>query len=277
MTLLHKPFRLYPGEWRILSLYGALFLLLVNVVLDYGYAIFKSTGYYIAESLLFSTFWLLYIPATVLLQRIYRMPVDSKLKVVLGMLVFGTHFCVYPALIYVLSRIFYYHTFAFWQTLAFGFTHYFISATLLYSFITFVIYVTSPGYDSKSIECDADENTNQPLTSMLVSDSQNKSISILLSDIYYFSACTPYVGIHHPNKKYLNTNTLKSLSALLDGNRFVRIHKSYIVNVDKVIMCQSRLNGDYDITLTDGTILRVSRVYAKNFKTRFRVGQRVTV
>ncbi|RYF37203.1 MAG: LytTR family transcriptional regulator, partial [Cytophagaceae bacterium] len=46
-------------------------------------------------------------------------------------------------------------------------------------------------------------------------------------------------------------------------------HKSCIVNITKVRSYQSRLNGDYDLLLSNEVVLRVSRNYASGFKTAF--------
>ena len=62
--------------------------------------------------------------------------------------------------------------------------------------------------------------------------------------------------------------TLKSLSEKLDNRLFVRIHKSEIVNLSKVQSYQSRQNGDYDVTISDSSVLRISRNFAKDFKTK---------
>lgn len=55
----------------------------------------------------------------------------------------------------------------------------------------------------------------------------------------------------------------------LDTRTFVRVHKSTIVNLEKVSSFKSRLNGDYDLLLKNGTIVRLSRTYAANFKNEF--------
>lgn len=78
-----------------------------------------------------------------------------------------------------------------------------------------------------------------------------------------------YARIHHLQQHYLHHQSLKAMASQLDPQQFVRIHKSCMVNVHKVVACRSRLNGDYDLTLTDGTSLRLSRNYAADFKARF--------
>ena len=107
------------------------------------------------------------------------------------------------------------------------------------------------------------------ISSIITSDRNNKKIIIDVNEILYFSANSPYVNIFHLSKKYLHTETLKSLETQLDDKQFIRIHKSHIVNSDKIISIQSRKNGDYDVTLIDNTNLRMSRNYVAKFKSNF--------
>jgi two-component system LytT family response regulator len=49
-------------------------------------------------------------------------------------------------------------------------------------------------------------------------------------------------------------------------SRFVRIHRSTIVNIQSVSKWTSRGNGDYDLLMSEGTLLRLSRNYAQAFR-----------
>jgi DNA-binding LytR/AlgR family response regulator len=109
---------------------------------------------------------------------------------------------------------------------------------------------------------------NSHLKSLLVMDN-NERIVISTADILYFSANSPYINIHHKQKRYLHNETLKSLSQRLDNELFVRVHKSVIVNIKNVQSYKSRLNGDYDLTMADGKEVRLSRNYASIFKQKF--------
>lgn len=114
------------------------------------------------------------------------------------------------------------------------------------------------------------QNTESPhfIHSILISD-KNKKFWLQIEDILYISANSPYIYIYHPSKRYLHAQTLKLLQTQLDDRYFVRIHKSHIVNIQKISSVQSRQNGDYDITLVNNIKLRVSRNYAKSFKEKF--------
>jgi DNA-binding LytR/AlgR family response regulator len=68
------------------------------------------------------------------------------------------------------------------------------------------------------------------------------------------------------DKKHFHSATLKSLVAQLPPATFIRVHKSAIVNMAFVKSLQSRGNGDYDITMQNNSIVRLSRNYAAAFK-----------
>lgn len=57
---------------------------------------------------------------------------------------------------------------------------------------------------------------------------------IILSDIFYIEAMDNHVRIHTPSKVYMPLLNMKGIMALLPSDRFVRIHRSYIVSVDKI-------------------------------------------
>ncbi len=88
------------------------------------------------------------------------------------------------------------------------------------------------------------------------------------SEILYLYAEKPYIAIHTGSKTYLHSSTLKSIIHHLDP-AFLRIHKSIIVNTCAVVSYKSRQNGDYDLCMSDGTELRLSRNYAAAFKEAF--------
>ncbi|MEP6713173.1 MAG: LytTR family DNA-binding domain-containing protein [Ferruginibacter sp.] len=113
-----------------------------------------------------------------------------------------------------------------------------------------------------------DTPVNQFVSNIIVSDG-NKKHSIIASEILYFSATPPYISLHLENKKYLQNETLKSISAKLDPDQFVRVHKSTIVNIKKVTSYTTRLNGDYDLKMKNNVQLRVSRNFATCLKNLF--------
>jgi len=82
-------------------------------------------------------------------------------------------------------------------------------------------------------------------------------------EIDWIEAIGDYAGLHVGNKTHLLRETLNSLEDQLDSNRFLRIHRSTIVQLDRVSRIDTRANRDCCLTLRDGILLRVSRTYSK--------------
>ena len=60
--------------------------------------------------------------------------------------------------------------------------------------------------------------------------------------------------------------TMSSLEERLDPNRFIRIHRSTIVNSDRLRKLIPSFEGEYAVVLQDGTKLRLSRGYQDRIK-----------
>jgi two-component system, LytTR family, response regulator len=78
-------------------------------------------------------------------------------------------------------------------------------------------------------------------------------------EIDWIEAQDYYVEIHAGGAAHLHRETLRDLEARLDPKRFLRIHRSAIVQVDRIRRLQSLPSGDATALLRDGTMLRVSR------------------
>ncbi len=250
-----------------------------NVLLDFLFTLFQNSSFYISESLLFGSYWLLFLPLLSFVLKITEEIRRLELKLLLISSVIACHLFSYPALVWIISKIFYSHTFDYWQTFNFGLTAYFIKTVIIYGFSFMVFMPFIKNVQLSRIEEEVEEETERQdfISSILVSDNNNKKLLLQVDDILYFSANSPYISIYHSSKKYLHTETLKSLEMQLDDKKFIRIHKSHIVNLHKISSIQSRQNGDYDITLSDSTLLRVSRNYAKDFKSKFSAQHQLTL
>ena len=268
MTL-GQPHHIFSNRrrWTLFLVACTLLLCFITVALDLAFAYWQDTGFFLSESLLFSSFWLLFLPLFNMHLKLISATGSLGVRLLFTAAAAGTHLFAYPALVWLTSHCFYDHTFRYWQTFNFGLTEHFIKAVIIYSIPCVVGFFYK---NSSSQKSDMPETTGVTApaspASILVSDANNKKVSIAISDILYFSANPPYVNIHHPAKKYLHAGTLKSLEANLPSQTFARIHKSFLVNIHCVASYQSRLNGDYDLWLVDGTTLRVSRNYAAAFK-----------
>jgi two-component system, LytTR family, response regulator len=81
------------------------------------------------------------------------------------------------------------------------------------------------------------------------------------SDIDWCEAAGNYVRMHVGQQEYLVRDTMGHLESQLEPQQFVRIHRSTIVNVDRIQEMQSSFNGEYVVLLRNGTRLTLSRGY----------------
>ena len=84
---------------------------------------------------------------------------------------------------------------------------------------------------------------------------------IPVTDVDWIEATDYYTTVHAAGKARLLRETLASLAATLDPATFVRVHRSAIVNVDRVIEIKSHPSGDATAILAGGTRVRVSRTF----------------
>ena len=234
---------------------------IITVTSDYWESKFQGTSFYFSESFLFSLFWLLLLPLLHVQSVLYSKFNSGKWIIIVFLLPLTLHLFSFPALIWFLSKLLYTHTFSYGQTLQFGIPEYFLKLSLVYSFS--ILFIQLFKNKSQLLEY----STSEKINSIVVADGIKKT-NIETKDILFFVANSPYVTIHHSTKKYLHTSTLKSLSNQLNSD-FVRIHKSTIINVKHVDFYTSRLNGDYDVTMSNGCKLRISRTFAAHFKLQF--------
>ena len=74
-----------------------------------------------------------------------------------------------------------------------------------------------------------------------------------------------YLKVHTGRESHLIRGTMQSLETKLDPEKFVRVHRSVIVNVEKIKEIYPRSNGDQDLVLQNGRQLMLSRNYRDKF------------
>jgi two-component system LytT family response regulator len=102
----------------------------------------------------------------------------------------------------------------------------------------------------------------------LVVKSGGKVTLLPVGEIEWIDAEGDYVRIHVGKTWHLLRETMKNLEDQLDGARFVRIHRSTIVNLEKVKELQPFFRGEYVVVLHNGTTLKLSRGYRDNLEAR---------
>ena len=83
-------------------------------------------------------------------------------------------------------------------------------------------------------------------------------------DIDWVEAAGNYLRLHVGKSTHLLRETMNNLEARIDPQRFWRIHRSTLVNVDRIRELQPLFHGDYVLILQDGTELTLSRTYRRN-------------
>jgi len=84
--------------------------------------------------------------------------------------------------------------------------------------------------------------------------------------IEWIDAAGDYMCVHAGGKTHIMRKTMKELEAELDPSLLQRIHRSTIVNVNRVIEMQSHINGEYFLTLEGGHTIKLSRTYKDKLK-----------
>jgi two-component system LytT family response regulator len=77
-----------------------------------------------------------------------------------------------------------------------------------------------------------------------------------------------YVRLHAGGRTHVMRETMSSIEHRLGGRRFARVHRTRIVNLDRVTALNARGNGEYDVELRDGTKFPVGRAYREELEAR---------
>ncbi|MGO4918452.1 LytR/AlgR family response regulator transcription factor [Maribacter spongiicola] len=85
-------------------------------------------------------------------------------------------------------------------------------------------------------------------------------IKIEVGDICYIRSDADYTEIHTKDQRHLSQETLRYWQEYLDPQKFSRIHKSYILNISKIL----KITGN-QIQLEENTLLPIGRAYKEDF------------
>lgn len=84
---------------------------------------------------------------------------------------------------------------------------------------------------------------------------------VMTQDIDWIEAAGVYVTLHVGAEEFLYRAGLATVASRLDPFRFVRIHRSSVVNIRSVALLERRSHGEFEVVLKDGTRLMLSRSY----------------
>jgi two-component system LytT family response regulator len=86
------------------------------------------------------------------------------------------------------------------------------------------------------------------------------------NEIDWIEAEGNYVSVHSGKKTHLLRETISSLESQLDPRKFLRIHRSSIVRIDRIKELQPWFHGEYHVILQNGTQLMLSRNYREKLQ-----------
>ena len=113
-----------------------------------------------------------------------------------------------------------------------------------------------------------DLRRDQPKTDRLVVKSGGRLFFLRTDEIDWIEAAGNYVRLHVGNTSHLLRETMNAIESRLDPEKFFRIHRSRIVNMERIQEMQPWLNGEYAVLLRTGTRLTLSRGYREKLQDR---------
>jgi two-component system LytT family response regulator len=107
----------------------------------------------------------------------------------------------------------------------------------------------------------------------LIVKSAGRVVIVKTDEIDWIEAADYYACLHVNQKTHLLRRSLAELEEELDPAAFCRIHRSAIVNLNRVKEMKLDANGDYEVFLRDGTRLRLSRSYREQLQSRLKIAE----
>lgn len=106
-------------------------------------------------------------------------------------------------------------------------------------------------------------------TRFLVRDAKGMYF-VPVDDVDWVGAEGNYVGLHTGGRMHLVRDTMKSFASRLDPERFVRVHRSALVNIDRLKRVEPHAHGEYVLTMRDGSRMTSSRAYSAQLRALLR-------
>lgn len=106
----------------------------------------------------------------------------------------------------------------------------------------------------------------RPNARIAVKSKGSRIFFVRLDEIHWIEAQGNYVRLHLADESHLLRETMNSFEQKLDKTKFMRIHRSAIVNVDHVANIEPWFTGEYIVHLHSGKELTLTRYYRENLK-----------
>ncbi len=234
---------------------GILFFLAAGQ--DYLFSWLKNTGFYLSESLLFNSFWILFLPFLLLIDRLNETftPNSLREKVIYSLsvsIVFPIiHLLIFTATFVSISHLVFNPSHHFSSILSTTISRYALMLLLTYASASIVLF---------------HQSEQKARHKILTLKKGNSTVRILPEEILAIVADKPYSAIHTQKDKYLSESPLKEYEEDLAYLGVIRVHKSSLINEKWIREIRSRSNGDFDAKLLNGLTIRLSRHYRMNWQ-----------
>lgn len=116
-------------------------------------------------------------------------------------------------------------------------------------------------------------NETNYLTRVMIKVSGRVTL-LKVDELDFIEADGNYAKLHVGTKAHLLREKMHDLEERLDPAKFVRIHRSVIVNLDRIKEMHPHFNGDYIVVLQDGRKLRLSRTRRENLEAKLKINRR---
>ena len=110
----------------------------------------------------------------------------------------------------------------------------------------------------------SDLDSRQTPPQRIVIKTDGEIVCLKPQEIDWAESAGNYVCLHVGPATHILRETITSLESRLGHHQFLRVHRSTLVNVDRIKTLRPSLYGDYSILLRDGTKLTLSRGFREN-------------
>lgn len=117
------------------------------------------------------------------------------------------------------------------------------------------------GHDQQILEFIREWKNRPKYLEKFAASSEGRICLLPVERIDYIEASRNYIRIYVGKMSYLIRETVQSIESQLDPSKFLRIHRSVIVNMDRIRELQQTFHGSYRVILTTGRSFNLSRKY----------------
>ena len=139
-----------------------------------------------------------------------------------------------------------------------------------YWFIVAIIYLWQHLRFLDAARPEPEEGPTAPLE-RLIAKKRGREFVINVGDIGWIEASGNYANLHQQDAVFPVRASMRELEERLDPRRFARVHRSYIVNLDRIREIEPTDGGDHRIRMQDGATIRFSRRYRAKLAERLKL------